>query len=365
MADVDHTRAARRRALAVLVGMALAATACSGGGGSGSDPLAGENFASPAGEKLLQFAGAGGKLRIGATFTLPDNAKDPVPAVLIVPGPGLTNRDGLTVGAPIDNLYKDLSKAFTTAGMATLRYDHRGVGASTLEAGAAATWDDMVTDAQEALKFLGQRGEVDGSRLAVVGHDLGGTIALKLAATDTRVRSVALVGAPGRPLVDVWADQFRSLNGQESSDAFRALVAGLVATGSYPPRDSMRPEYQTALPSGQDALYRGLFSADPLADAPAVKAPVLIALGAKSTSVSTDDATRIGQALGGASEVVVAPDANVTLQTQKPPRPPAPFDPSDMSAHGGGAPVPDAPRDQPTVARIASFLASSLGARPA
>ena len=359
-----ETRARRGRTLVVAVGMAMAAAACSGGG-STSDPLAGSSFDSPAGEKLLQFTGAGGKVRISATLTLPDNAKGPVPAVLIVPGPGLTNRDGLTVGAPIDNLYKDLSKAFTAAGMATLRYDHRGAGASTLEPGVAPTWEDMVTDAQKALEFLGQRDEIDGSRLAVAGHDLGGTIALKLAATDGRVRSVALVGAPGRPLVDVWADQFKTLNGQESSDAFRALVAGLVATGAFPPRDSMRPEYQTALPSGQDALYRGLFSADPLADAPAVKAPVLIALGEKSTSVSTEDATRIGQALGGPSEVVVAPGATVTLQTVKPPRPPAQFDPSDMSAHGGGPLIPDAPRDQPTVDRIAAFLGSSLGARPA
>jgi pimeloyl-ACP methyl ester carboxylesterase len=361
----DTTGRGRRLATAVAA-LALAAAACSGSGGSKSDPLAGNSFEIPAGEKLLQFAGAGGKVRIGATLTMPDNAKGPVPAVLIVPGPGLTNRDGLTVGAPMDSLYKDLSKAFTAAGMATFRYDHRGVGASTLEAGDRPTWDDMVTDAQEALKYLAQRGEIDGSRLAVAGHDLGGTIALKLAANDSRVRSVALVGVPGRPLVDVWAEQFKSLNGQESSDAFRTLVANLLATGSFPPRDAMRPEFQTMLPSGQDVLYKGLFSADPLADAPAVKVPVVIALGDKSTSVSTDDASRLGQALGGTSEVVVAPGATVTLQTVKPsPRPQAPADPSDMSSHGGGPPIADAPRDQPTVARVTSFLAASLGARAA
>jgi len=351
----------RRLWVAAVVGLALTAAACSGGGGGGGgDPLAGGN--DTPGEKILQFTGAG-KVRLSATLTSPAS-KAPAPGVLIVPGPGLTNRDGLTVGAPIDNLYKDLSKAFVAAGMATFRYDHRGAGASTLDPGQQPTWEDMVADAQEALKYFSERGEIDGSRLAVVGHDAGGQIALELAATDSRIKGVALVGVPGRPLIDVWADQFQALNGKDSADAFRAVGAGLVATGSLPARDTLRPEQQTVLPLGQDALYRSLFSLNPLADAPAVKAPVIIALGEKSTSVSQDDADRLRKALGGSSEVVVAPAANATLQTLKAaPRPVVPGDPSDMSSMGGGPLIADAPRDQPTVARITSFLGASLGAK--
>jgi len=357
-----------------VVGLALGTAACSGGGGGGGDPVAQGNFDNAPAEKLLQFTGAG-KVRIAGTLTMPSAtgpsatgtaAKGPPPGVLIVPGPGATNRDGRTVGAPIDNLYKDLSKAFTAVGMATFRYDHRGAGASTLDAGQQPTWDDMVADAQEALKYFADRGEIDGTRLAVVGHDMGGPIALKLAATDKRVKSVALVAVPGRPLVDVWAEEYQTLNGKDSADAFRALEAGLVATGSLPSRDKVRPEHQTALPVGQDALYKALFLVDPLADAAAVKVPVMMALGEKSTSVVQDDADRLRNALGGTSEVVVAPNASATLQAIKaPPRPAALGDPSDMSSMGGGPIIADAPRDQPTVARIASFLGASIGARPA
>lgn len=358
-----------RRWLVAVAGLAIATAACSGGG-TKDDPLAGYGSGAPAGEKILQFTGAG-KVRISGTLTMPGTdatgaAKGPPPAVLIVPGPGLTSRDGRTVGAPIDNLYKDISKSLVGAGMATFRYDHRGSGASTLDAGQQPTWEDMVTDAQEALKYLSERGEVDGSRLAVVGHDMGGTIALKLATADPRVKSVTLVATPGRPLADVWAEEFKTLNGQASSDAFRALVANLLATGSLPPRESMRPEQQTALPIGQDALYKALFSADPLADAPAVKVPVLMAFGEKSTSVYSDDASLIAKALGGTSEVVVAPNATATMQTLKVRPPSAPGgDPSDMSSMGGGPIIADAPRDAASLARITSFVGSSLGARPA
>ena len=358
----------RRLLAVVVVGLALTAAACSGGGGGDDDPVAGGNFDNASGEKLLQFTGAG-KVRLGATLSMPTAAPTagPLPpGVLIVPGPGLTSRDGRTVGAPIDNLYKDLSRAFTAAGMATFRYDRRGAGASTLEPGQEPTWDDMVADAREALKFLGERGEIDGSRLAVVGHDMGGQIALKLAAADNRVKSVALVAVPGRPLVDVWGEEFRALNGQETADAFRAIAADLVATGTMPARERIPAALQTVLPIGQDALYRTLFSLDPLADAAAVKAPVIVALGEKSTSVFHDDADRLAKALGATSEVVVAPNASATLQALKaPPRATPGGDPSDMSMMGGGPIIADAPRDQPTVARITSFLAASVGARAA
>lgn len=354
----------RRRVWSVaLVGMALLGAACSGGGGGG-DPVGGGNADTVAGERILQFTGAG-QVRISATMNRPASKEAP-PGVLIVPGPGMTNRDGRTVGAPIDNLYKDLSRAFTAAGMATFRYDHRGVGASTLDPGEQPTWDDMVTDAQEALKYFSERGEIDGSRLAVVGHDMGGAIALKLAAADNRVKSVALVAAPGRSLVDVWAGEFQALNGAESAAAFRALAAQLATTGSLPSRDKMRAEHQTALLVGQDALYKALFSVDPLADARSVKVPVLMALGEKSTSVVVEDTDRLRAALGGPSEVVVAPNANATLQTLKsPPRVVPPGDPTDMGSMGGGPLIADAPRDQPTVSRITSFLGASLGIRPA
>jgi pimeloyl-ACP methyl ester carboxylesterase len=220
----------------------------------------------------------------------------------------------------------------------------------------------MVTDAQDALKYIGDRGEIDGAHMAVVGHDMSGPIALKLAASDPRVKSVELVAVPGRPLVDVWADQFKLLNGQESSDAFRAMVANLVTTGSFPPRDAMRSEQQSMLPIGQDALYRTLFTIDPLADAAAVKVPVLMALGEKSTSISTEDTNRLSAALGGGKEVVTATNATATLQTLKPAPTLSPRgDPNDMSSMGGGPLIADAPRDQPTLGRLTSFLGSALG----
>jgi pimeloyl-ACP methyl ester carboxylesterase len=342
--------------------LAFVAGACSGGGGNDSAGLDAEFRPTP-GERDVQFTGAA-KVRMGATLAVPPDAKGPLPAVLIVPAPGAANREGPLTARPADPLYKDLSAALTAAGMVTLRYDHRGIGDSQLESGQQLSWDDMVGDAKEALTYLGQRQEVDASRMAVVGHDMGGAIALTLASGDNRVKSVALVSTPGRPLVDVWADGYKFTSGQASADAFRAMIDGLLTTGALPPREAIRPEFQTALPPGQDAFFKALFSVDPAAGAQAVKVPVLMAIGERSNTVTPIDTQRLAQSLGGKSEAVVAANSSPTLQQVLAP-PVRPFDPLDMDSHGLGPPVAEAPRQQVTVERIAAFVAGSVGARAA
>lgn len=311
----------------------------------------------------MQFNGAA-KVRLGATLAVPPGVKGSAPAVLIIPAPGPTNRDGPVVARPADPLYKDLSAALTAKGVVTLRYDHRGIGESQLESGQQLSWDDMMADAKEALGYLGQRQEVDGSRIAVIGHDMGGAIALTLAANDNRIKSVGLISTPGRPLVDVWADGYRASDGQASADAFRAMIAGLLTTGSLPPREAVRPEFQSALPPGQDGFFKALFSVDPLAVASPVKVPVLMVVGDRSTTVTSADTQRLAQALGGKSEAVVATNATASLQQVLAPVV-RPFDAGNMDNHGLGPPVADAPREPVSVDRIASFVASALGARAA
>lgn len=348
--------------MALVAALAFVAGACSGGGG-GENAGLDEEYRPTPGERDVQIPGAA-KLKMGATLAVPVDAKGASPAVLIIPGPGATNRDGPIVARPPDPLYKDLSASLTAAGMVTLRYDHRGIGDSQMEAGQQLSWDDMVEDAREALKFLSQRQEVDPKRMAVIGHDMGGVIAMKLAATDDRIKGVALVSTPGRPLVDVWADSYRFTHGPVSSDAYRAMIDGLLATGTLPARDVMRPEFQSTLPPNQDAFFKAMFSVDPATEAKAVTQPVFMATGERSTAVKAVDSDRLSQSLAGRKEAVVAPNASSSLQQVLTPVV-RPFDPLDMDSHGLGPPVAEAPREQGTVDKIVTFVAGTVGARAA
>ena len=226
----------RRWLTPVVLVLGLVSGACSGGGGDGDiqDLRAGQ------GESILQFEAAD-KLRMGGTLAMPERTGGgPVGAVLIVPSMARNNRDGYIDIVPGDPIYQDLSRAITDAGLAAFRYDRRSMGVSKLEPGKQLTFEDFVTDAHEALLFLSQRSGIDASNLAIVGHDLGGIAAMRVAATDDKVKRLVLVSTPGRALVDVMADDFQATFGNESAEAFRGVIATLLATGSLPERSTDR-----------------------------------------------------------------------------------------------------------------------------
>ena len=186
---------------------------------------------------------------------------------------------------------------------------------------------------------------------------MGGVIAMRVAATDNRVKSVVLLSTPGRPLVDVMASSFEAANGKESGDAFRATIATLLATGALPERMAIRPDHQPVLPLGQDAVLRDMYAADPVADAAKVKAPALVVTGSRSPLVKPADGDLLKAALTS-SEAFTA-DTTATLQ-QVTAALPQSFDPNDHRAHGGGRPPDTATRDQPAVDRITAFLRARL-----
>ena len=344
-----------KRALSVVVVViALAGAACSGGGGDNDI----KDLRVSQGEQILQFEAAD-KVRMGGTLAMPERTNGPVGAVLIVPSMARNNRDGYIDIVPGDPIYQDLSKAITASGLAAFRYDRRGMGVSKLEPGKQVTFEDYVTDAHEALLFLSQRSGIDSSNLAIVGHDLGGIAAMRVAATDNKVKSVALVSTPGRPLVDVMAEDFDKTNGKESGDAFRSVIATLLSTGSLPERSTIRPEHQTVLPTGNDALLKEQFSLDPVAEAAKVKVPTLVMTGRQSTLVNPVDGDRLKAAIPSAQ--AFAADSTASFQKITAALPQA-FDPNDHRAHGGGRPPDTADRDQAAVDQLTAFLTAKPGA---
>lgn len=339
----------------MVVTFGLLAAACSGGGGSDGDADLGLDQ----GESVVQFDGAA-KLRMGGTLAMPDSAGGrPVRAVLIVPSLARNDRDGYIDVSPGDAVYRDLSNAITGAGMAAFRYDRRSMGTSKLEPGQQVTFEDMVTDAREALLFLSQRSGIDASNLAIVGHDLGGIIAMRVAARDDKVKSVVLLSTPGRPLVDVMAGHFETTFGAESAAAFRGVIASLLSTGGLPERSAIRPEHQTVLPLGQEAVLKAVYGVDPAAEAANVGVPTLVVTGSQSSMVNPVDGDRLSTALPSAQAFTA--DTTATLQ-QVTAAVPQSFDPNDHRAHGGGRPPDTATRDPRSLDLITTFLTAKTAA---
>ncbi len=101
-----------------------------------------------------------------------------IPAVILITGSGAQNRDEEMLE---HRPFAVVADAFARAGIATLRYDDRGVGRSTGDF-AAATTDTLASDAAAGIAFLRDNGF---ENVGALGHSEGGTIAFMLAAGDS------------------------------------------------------------------------------------------------------------------------------------------------------------------------------------
>jgi pimeloyl-ACP methyl ester carboxylesterase len=92
-----------------------------------------------------------------------------------------------------------VAEALADRGVASLRYDPRGCGASegTWETSALFT---RIDDARDAIGAMRSRAELDLRRTAIVGHGEGACIALSVAIGDPAIGAVGLVGASARSL---------------------------------------------------------------------------------------------------------------------------------------------------------------------
>ncbi len=140
---------------------------------------------------------AGGGVTLSGTLAVPPGP-GPFPAAVLVGGFGPNNRDG-TFGDRGDGAYRGIALGLARRGVAVLRYDKRGIGASD---GPALSWLDarpLARDAGAAARTLASLPGVDRTRIALIGHSQGGDLALQAARTAPVTRVVTL-SAPGRPL---------------------------------------------------------------------------------------------------------------------------------------------------------------------
>ena len=126
---------------------------------------------------------------LSGTLSYPvDYKKGETPVVLMVTGSGLQNRDE---EAFYHRPFAVIADHLARNGVATLRYDDRGVGKSTGETKNATT-AIYAGDAEVGLKFLRDTGKF--GKIGLLGHSEGGTIAFMLAGEGKTDFIVSLAG---------------------------------------------------------------------------------------------------------------------------------------------------------------------------
>ena len=133
-------------------------------------------------------------VRISGTLTLPEG-DGPFPAALLISGSGPQDRDETLLG---HKPFLVLADELTRRGVAVLRVDDRGVGASTGDH-AQATTADFAEDVLGGVDFLKGHRRVDPKRIGLIGHSEGGLIAPIVAARSDDIAFITLMAGPGLP----------------------------------------------------------------------------------------------------------------------------------------------------------------------
>lgn len=217
---------------------------------------------------------------------LPADGTD-LPAVVVVHGSGPIDRDG-TVGP--NRTYRELARGLATHGIATLRYDKRSYACDIPV--ADITVDDVVTDdAVAAVDSLAAVDEVDETRIVVVGHSFGGTLAPRIADRASSVAAIAMLAPPARSMADLIADQQAHLlslqddlsetQRQEALDEVEALAEQIRTL------DIEDDEVVNHL--GGREYYASLQAYDHLEAAAELEVPIILQQGAMDWQVTVED----------------------------------------------------------------------------
>ncbi len=159
-------------------------------------------------------------ISLAGTLTIPEG-EGPFPAAILISGSGQQDRDESIMGHKPFLLLADY---LARAGVATLRYDDRGVGGSTGNP-IGATTADFAEDARLAVDFLAGTEGVES--IGLIGHSEGGLIAPMVASDSADVSFVVLLAGPGLPGSAVLATQTADLLRAEGAP--RHLVDWQVA----------------------------------------------------------------------------------------------------------------------------------------
>lgn len=194
----------------------------------------------------------GNAIHLEGTLTYPKGGGR-YPCLVLVSGSGQQNRD--------EEIFQHkpflvLADYLASRGIAVLRYDDRGMGASTGSLDNADT--RLFAEDAEAMLFAVKRSEhVDAKRLGIGGHSEGGAIAPMVAARNKEVKFVVMLAGQGCTGLDVMLQQneaiFRATGVSPRLCAVRvACMRELFAL----PADSKTKDYQAVILRHIDGLTK-------------------------------------------------------------------------------------------------------------
>ncbi len=285
------------------------------------------------------------------TLQLPHRAHEHerVPAVLLISGSGPLDRDSNTDSQAF-NVTSTIADHLATRGIASLRFDKRGTGASGPDYTTTSFYTEY-EDTAATLRHLATLQDVDANHIGVIGHSVGATFAIRLAATEPAVSAAVLLAAaatPGEHVMEWQSDQIgQTLPGPD-------WLTGRIFRAIQRRNRTKLTQHKTTPSSTSGAPISGQWLSeyiahDPAHDLPHLACPVLAITGGKDLQVNPADLATIAALVTGPCQAETPPDLTHILRTT-PDRP-------SISQYRK---LLDAPVDQSLLASVSDWLTSTL-----
>jgi hypothetical protein len=236
---------------------------------------------------------------INGTLEIPD-VTSKMPVVLIIAGSGPTDRDCNNALGAKTNAFLMLADSLKKAGIASLRYDKRGVGESAAAAinSGNGTLDELISDASGCIKML--KADPRFSSVYVLGHSEGSLVGMVAANREQANGYISLSGA-GRTTDKLIREQLDAQSKEMGAKA--GIIMDSIKKG-YKVLD-VPEELSMLFNPGVQPFLRSCMKYDPIAEIKKLKIPVMIAQGTTDLQIAVKDAELLKKAVPKAKLTLV------------------------------------------------------------
>lgn len=209
---------------------------------------------------------------LAGSLTLPKESTHKFPAVVLITGSSAHDRDNSKPGRSAESYrpFRQIADELSSTGIAVLRMDDRGIGASSGGDIKNMTTIERVADIRECIQYLRIRSDIDSSRIGLIGLSEGASIAHIIAASDKSIKIIVLlsgIGSKGKEIIN-----YQVNNGIIDQKVLPRLLE-------------------------KDKNFKYLYNFDPLQTANLIKQPVLIINGENDKRVPSTDAYKLSDAI--------------------------------------------------------------------
>ncbi len=242
------------------------------------------------------------------TLELP-KSNPPFPIVLIIAGSGPTDRDGNSKIPPApfvrpgpNNSHKMIAEGLAAQGIASLRYDKRGIGesAKAMVKEADVRFDTLIHDAVLWGRKL--RGDNRFSSLTIAGHSEGSLIGM-VATQKVGADAFVSIAGTGLPAKEILLEQLRKQLLPDLLEQTEEILNTLSEGKTY--HDSIPPVLSSLFRPSVQPYLLSWFRYDPAKEIAKLSIPLLIVQGTTDIQTSVEDAKLLSKANSSAKLLLI------------------------------------------------------------